>query len=197
MPTCGAGAGGAARSQARPRGPGHRGTTRAGPAGGRRASRGRATGPRHRGPVRRRGRILVPASRPLAPAQHHEPISAAYHALSPGDGFVLPNDHDPRPLRYQFDPQHPESHLGLPGDRPEGMAGAHRPGPGPGGVTRAPQGKNSAGWARRRVTPGLGRRSMRGRGARPRPGSAGRPRSRRSRGSSARSRGWPTAGPAR
>lgn len=44
--------------------------------------------------------------RSLAPAQRHEKIFAAYSALDPGTGFVLVNDHDPRPLRYQFEAQH-------------------------------------------------------------------------------------------
>ncbi len=44
--------------------------------------------------------------RELAPAKRHESIFAAYDAL-PGDaGFVLVNDHDPKPLRYQFEAEH-------------------------------------------------------------------------------------------
>ena len=44
--------------------------------------------------------------RDLPPAQRHTTIFGAYHALLPGTGFVLVNDHDPRPLRYQFEAQH-------------------------------------------------------------------------------------------
>ncbi len=44
--------------------------------------------------------------RELAPAQRHESIFAAYSALSAGAGFVLTNDHDPKPLRYQFEAEH-------------------------------------------------------------------------------------------
>ena len=44
--------------------------------------------------------------RELAPARRHETIFAAYHELSPGEGFLLVNDHDPRPLRYQFEAEH-------------------------------------------------------------------------------------------
>ena len=44
--------------------------------------------------------------RSLAPAQRHQSIFASYLALAPGAGFVLVNDHDPRPLRYQFEAQH-------------------------------------------------------------------------------------------
>ena len=41
--------------------------------------------------------------RDLPPARRHEAIFAAYGALLPGTGFVLVNDHDPKPLRYQFE----------------------------------------------------------------------------------------------
>lgn len=38
-----------------------------------------------------------------APARRHELIFENYHALEPGQGFVLVNDHDPKPLWYQFE----------------------------------------------------------------------------------------------
>ncbi len=44
--------------------------------------------------------------RRLAPAQRHETIFATYAALEPGAGFILVNDHDPKPLRYQFEAEH-------------------------------------------------------------------------------------------
>ena len=44
--------------------------------------------------------------RALAPAQRHEKIFATYGALGQGTAFVLVNDHDPKPLRYQFEAQH-------------------------------------------------------------------------------------------
>jgi len=44
--------------------------------------------------------------RALAPAQRHERIFASYGALEPGSAFVLVNDHDPKPLRYQFEAEH-------------------------------------------------------------------------------------------
>ena len=44
--------------------------------------------------------------RPLAPAQRHETIFAEFHALAPGTSYVLVNDHDPKPLRYQFEAEH-------------------------------------------------------------------------------------------
>ncbi len=36
-------------------------------------------------------------------AQRHPAIFDAYFALRPGESFVLLNDHDPKPLFYQFD----------------------------------------------------------------------------------------------
>jgi uncharacterized protein (DUF2249 family)/iron-sulfur cluster repair protein YtfE (RIC family) len=44
--------------------------------------------------------------RDLPPAQRHESIFAAYQALRPGAAFVLVNDHDPKPLQYQFEAEH-------------------------------------------------------------------------------------------
>ena len=44
--------------------------------------------------------------RPLAPARRHETIFTAYGQLAPGAGFVLVNDHDPKPLQYQFEAEH-------------------------------------------------------------------------------------------
>lgn len=64
------------------------------------ASRARGTGPGDREADRD---LDV---RDLAPAQRHESIFAAYEALAPGAGFVLVNDHDPKPLRYQFEAEH-------------------------------------------------------------------------------------------
>ncbi len=40
--------------------------------------------------------------RPLAPAQRHPLIFGTFEDLMPGQSFVLVNDHDPKPLYYQF-----------------------------------------------------------------------------------------------
>jgi uncharacterized protein (DUF2249 family) len=40
--------------------------------------------------------------RDLPPAQRHPLIFNSFHALAPGESFVLVNDHDPKPLFYQF-----------------------------------------------------------------------------------------------
>ena len=45
--------------------------------------------------------------RPEPPARRHELIFDTYRELDAGDGFVLVNDHDPKPLRYQFEAEHP------------------------------------------------------------------------------------------
>lgn len=41
------------------------------------------------------------------PARRHELIFATYHALESGEAFTLVNDHDPKPLYYQFAADHP------------------------------------------------------------------------------------------
>ncbi|HET6567523.1 MAG TPA: DUF2249 domain-containing protein [Rhodothermales bacterium] len=40
--------------------------------------------------------------RVIPPRQKHPAIFAAFDALETGDHFVLVNDHDPVPLRHQF-----------------------------------------------------------------------------------------------
>lgn len=41
-----------------------------------------------------------------APAQRHALIFETYNRLQPGEGYVLVNDHDPKPLYYQFAAEH-------------------------------------------------------------------------------------------
>lgn len=41
-----------------------------------------------------------------APARRHEHIFETWDGLLPGTGFVLVNDHDPKPLYYQFAAEH-------------------------------------------------------------------------------------------
>lgn len=40
--------------------------------------------------------------RSVPPAERHPRILGAFEALGPGESFVLVNDHDPKPLYYQF-----------------------------------------------------------------------------------------------
>lgn len=42
------------------------------------------------------------------PARRHELILTTYAELGPGNGFVLVNDHDPKPLYYQFAAEYPD-----------------------------------------------------------------------------------------
>jgi uncharacterized protein (DUF2249 family) len=42
------------------------------------------------------------------PARRHELIFDSYDKLAPGEGFVLVNDHDPKPLYYQLAAEHPD-----------------------------------------------------------------------------------------
>ena len=45
--------------------------------------------------------------RTMPPTERHSSILARFDGLLPGDGFVLVNDHDPKPLYYQFDAEMP------------------------------------------------------------------------------------------
>ncbi len=48
--------------------------------------------------------------RPLPPFQRHEKIFAVWNSLQPGQALRLVNDHDPKPLRYQFEAEFPGRH---------------------------------------------------------------------------------------
>lgn len=52
--------------------------------------------------IRHAGEHRVLDVRLLPPRQKHPTIFATYDALQPGTSFVILNDHDPVPLRYQF-----------------------------------------------------------------------------------------------
>ena len=47
--------------------------------------------------------------RVIPPREKHPAIFQTFDALEPGEAFVLINDHDPVPLRYQFEATRPES----------------------------------------------------------------------------------------
>lgn len=44
--------------------------------------------------------------RSLIPMERHRQIFATYEKLPTGEKFVLVNDHDPKPLYYQFEAEH-------------------------------------------------------------------------------------------
>lgn len=44
--------------------------------------------------------------RQIPPPQKHPTIFQAYESLAPGQSFILVNDHDPKPLYYQFVHEH-------------------------------------------------------------------------------------------
>lgn len=46
--------------------------------------------------------------RTLIPAQRHAKIFQLVGQLQPGKSFVLVNDHDPKPLYYQLEAEHPK-----------------------------------------------------------------------------------------
>lgn len=45
--------------------------------------------------------------RVIPPREKHPTIFGTFAALKPGEAFVLVNDHDPKPLRYQLEFEHP------------------------------------------------------------------------------------------
>lgn len=45
--------------------------------------------------------------RALPPIKRHSLIFETYHGLGESESFVLVNDHDPKPLCYQFDAEYP------------------------------------------------------------------------------------------
>lgn len=45
--------------------------------------------------------------RPETPKRRHEIIFDTFDALPPGSAYVIVNDHDPKPLWYQFAAEHP------------------------------------------------------------------------------------------
>ncbi|MFI5256775.1 MAG: DUF2249 domain-containing protein [Gemmatimonadales bacterium] len=47
--------------------------------------------------------------RALPPREKHPTIFDTFDALSRGQSFVLLNDHDPKPLRYQLMAERPDS----------------------------------------------------------------------------------------
>ena len=52
------------------------------------------------------GSARVLAVRVIPPREKHPTIFSTFSELSPGESFVLVNDHDPKPLRYQFEFEH-------------------------------------------------------------------------------------------
>lgn len=45
--------------------------------------------------------------RPIPPPDKHPTIFETFDELAPGEGFVIVNDHDPKPLYYQFEAERP------------------------------------------------------------------------------------------
>jgi uncharacterized protein (DUF2249 family) len=45
--------------------------------------------------------------RPIPPKDKHPTIFDTFDELAPGEAFVLVNDHDPKPLYYQFEAERP------------------------------------------------------------------------------------------
>ena len=45
--------------------------------------------------------------RPIPPREKHPTIFGAFDRLNSGESFILVNDHDPVPLKYQFQMERP------------------------------------------------------------------------------------------
>lgn len=45
--------------------------------------------------------------RTIVPRERHRQIFEIVGALAPGDSLTITNDHDPKPLHYQLDAEHP------------------------------------------------------------------------------------------
>ena len=50
------------------------------------------------------------ALRPLPPPQRHQRIFATWEGLKSGEAMRIINDHDPKPLRYQFEAEYAGHH---------------------------------------------------------------------------------------
>lgn len=47
--------------------------------------------------------------RMIAPRLRHPMIFTAFESLGNGEAFVIVNDHDPKPLHYQFAAEYPDT----------------------------------------------------------------------------------------
>src|SRR3546814_12247030 len=52
--------------------------------------------------------VTVVDVRSLVPVERHRKIFELVEQLAPGASFVLVNDHDPKPLYYQLEAEHPK-----------------------------------------------------------------------------------------
>lgn len=52
------------------------------------------------------GKVIDLDVREIQPFERHERIFQEWEAMDVGDEIVLTNDHDPRPLHYQFMMEH-------------------------------------------------------------------------------------------
>ncbi len=46
--------------------------------------------------------VVVLDARPIIPREKHPAIHATFEGLAPGASMLLINDHDPKPLYYEF-----------------------------------------------------------------------------------------------
>jgi len=55
-------------------------------------------------------RTTIVDVREIMPRDRHPLIFDTFDALKPGESFTLINDHDPKPLRYQFEAEYAGHH---------------------------------------------------------------------------------------
>jgi uncharacterized protein (DUF2249 family) len=59
--------------------------------------------------IRHKEALPILDVRLLPPRDKHPTIFETFDALAPGEAFVIVNDHDPVPLKYQFEAERPEA----------------------------------------------------------------------------------------
>ena len=65
--------------------------------------------------------------RSIIPRERHPLIFNTFSSLEPGQGFVLVNDHDPKPLYYQFQAEHEGPSSGITSRKVRCLARPHWP----------------------------------------------------------------------
>lgn len=63
------------------------------------------------GDHKKNGKTVELDLRPLPSYQRHDKIFATWEALQPGEALRIINDHDPKPLRYQFEAEFAGRHI--------------------------------------------------------------------------------------
>jgi len=57
------------------------------------------------------GKVQTLDLRPMPPFERHEKIFKTWDSLTPGETLKIINDHNPKPLRYQFEAEYKEKYV--------------------------------------------------------------------------------------